>query len=215
VWALTPSPRTIPLPAPDAARLTPLRPHSGAALAALVVALVLLGVELAMGRPPTCTCGVLRFWAGEVASAQNSQQVADWYSFSHVIHGLLFYAAAHLIWHRWGLSRWLSPRWALPVAVAFESLWEVLENSPIIIDRYRAVTISYGYSGDSVLNSLSDVGWMAIGFLVADRIPAWASVVLALVFEAFTLFMIRDNLALNVLMLIWPIDAVRDWQARG
>lgn len=176
---------------------------------------MLLAVELAMGRPATCPCGVVRFWSGEVASAQNSQQVADWYSFSHVIHGLLFYAAAHFAWQRWDLSRHVSARWALPVAAAVEGLWELLENSPIIIDRYRTVTISYGYSGDSVLNSLSDLGWMAIGFLIAARIPAWASVAIALAFEVFTLAMIRDNLALNVLMLVWPIDAVRDWQALG
>ena len=104
---------------------------------------------------------------------------------------------------------------ALPIAVAFEGFWELLENSPIIIDRYRAVTVSFGYSGDSVVNSLADIGWMVIGFLVAARLPVWASVVMALAFELFTLVMIRDNLTLNVVMLVWPLEAIRTWQAGG
>jgi len=193
--------------------MTGLWPHRRAVLASLAAALVLLGIELAMGRPAICPCGMVRFWSGDVTSAQNSQQVADWYSFSHVIHGLLFYFLAHVTLLR--LPGGTAARWALPAAVVLEGLWELLENSPLIIDRYRAVTISYGYSGDSILNSLSDVGWMAIGFLIAARIPARASIALALSFEAFTLVMIRDNLALNVLMLAWPIDAVRVWQATG
>nr|WP_155986325.1 DUF2585 domain-containing protein [Novosphingobium resinovorum] len=188
-------------------------PHRPAAWLALCLGLALLLVELAMGRPGICPCGVVRFWAGDVQSDQNSQQVADWYSFSHVIHGLIFYGIARALWRWTALGRVLSPRWALPLAVALEGGWELLENSPLIIDRYRSVTISYGYSGDSVLNSLSDVGWMALGFIVAARLPARASVALALVFEAFTLFMIRDNLTLNVLMLVHPIEAVRDWQS--
>lgn len=179
------------------------------------MALALLLALVAMGRPPLCACGVVRFWAGEVQSPENSQQVADWYSFSHVIHGLLFYFFAHVLWRRWRLFGGMPTRWALPIAVAFEGFWELLENSPIIIDRYRAVTVSYGYSGDSILNSMADLGWMTIGFLLAARLPAWASVALALAFELFTLAMIRDNLALNVLMLVWPIEAVRAWQAGG
>ena len=106
-------------------------------------------------------------------------------------------------------------KYALPIAVAFEGFWELLENSPLIIERYRAVTVSLGYNGDSVLNSLSDIGFMVLGFLIASRLPAWASVVLALGFELFTLMMIRDNLTLNVLMLVWPVDAIRLWQAGG
>src|SRR3546814_1967823 len=141
-----------------------------------------------------CECGVVRIWAGRVQSAENSQQVADWYSFSHVIHGLLFYFFAHLLWRRWRIFGGLPTRWALPIAIAFEGFWEVLENSPIIIDRYRAVTVSWGYSGDSILNSLADVGWMVIGFLLAARLPVWASVALALAFELLKLAVIRDTL---------------------
>ncbi len=180
--------------------------------AALFVALAVGAVLLAMGREPICTCGTIRLWWGNVQSSQNSQHIADWYSFSHVIHGLLFYFFAWLLWRRWGLPGGRPARWALPIATACEGLWELLENSPVIIQRYREVTISYGYEGDSVVNSLADIGFMTIGFLIAARLPARASVALALAFEAFTLWMIRDNLTLNVVMLAWPVDAVRQWQ---
>src|SRR5258706_2365968 len=156
-------------------------------------------ILFAMHRPPICPCGTVKLWWGVVQSAENSQHFADWYSFSHVIHGLLFYAAAHLLWRRWQLFDGAPTRWALPIAVAIEASWELLENSPLIIDRYRAVTLSWGYSGDSILNSMSDIGFMALGFWLASRLPAWASVVLGIAFELFTLVMIRDNLTLNVL----------------
>jgi hypothetical protein len=179
---------------------------------ALLVAAALAATELAMGRAPICRCGTVKLWWGQVQSAENSQHFADWYSFSHVIHGLLFYLAAHLLWRRWKVLGGRPATWALPIAVAFEAFWELLENSPLIIERYRAVTISYGYAGDSVVNSLSDVGFMVLGFVLAARLPAWASVLLALGFELFTLAIIRDNLTLNVVMLVWPLDAIRAWQ---
>lgn len=193
--------------------MTSLLPHRRALIGSFAAVLVLLAIELAMGRPPICECGVVRFWVGKVQSAENSQQVADWYTFSHVIHGLLFYFFAHVLWRRWRVFGGLPARWALPIAIAFEGFWEVLENSPVIINRYRAVTVSWGYSGDSILDSLADVGWMVAGFLLAARLPVWASVALALAFELITLAMIRDNLTLNILMLAWPIEAVRRWQA--
>ena len=172
-------------------------------------------ILLAMGRVPICTCGTVKLWWGVVQSAENSQHIADWYSFSHVIHGLLFYFFAHVLWRRWKLLGGKPASWALPIAVGFEGLWELLENSPLIIDRYRAVTVSFGYEGDAVINSLSDIGFMALGFWIASKLPVWASVTMAIAFELFTLFMIRDNLTLNVLMLVWPLEAVRDWQAGG
>ena len=184
---------------------------AGILLAALIIGAV-AAIELATGRPPICPCGTVKLWWGVVQSSQNSQHVADWYSFSHVIHGLLFYFFAHLLWRRWKLFRGRPAVWALPIAVAFEGFWELLENSPVIIDRYRAVTISYGYSGDSVVNSVADIGFMVLGFFLAARLPVRASVALALAFEGFTLAMIRDNLTLNVLMLAWPLDAIRAWQ---
>ncbi|MBS0476040.1 MAG: DUF2585 domain-containing protein [Proteobacteria bacterium] len=188
-------------------------PNRRGALAALAVALATGAVLLAMGRSAICKCGTVKLWWGVVQSSQNSQHIADWYSASHLIHGLLFYFFADLLWRRWKLFGGKPASWALPIAVAFESFWELLENSPLIIDRYRAVTVSYGYEGDSVVNSLSDIGFMALGFWLASKLPVWASVALALFLELFTLYFIRDNLTLNVLMLVWPLEAVRQWQA--
>ena len=174
--------------------------------AALLVVLAVTGFLLAMDRPPICECGTIKLWHGNVQSSENSQHLADWYSFSHVIHGFLFYAAAHF------LLRGEARRWALPAAVTVEGFWEILENSPVIINRYREATIALGYSGDSIVNSLADIGWMAFGFWLASKLPAWATIALAIAFELTTLALIRDNLTLNILMLVWPIDAIRTWQ---
>jgi len=192
--------------------VTSLLPNRRGVLFALAMALAFAAILLAMGRNPICPCGTVKLWHGAVQSSENSQHIADWYSFSHVIHGLLFYFLAHLLWRRWKLFGGRPAIWALPIAVAFEGFWELLGNSPLIIERYRTVTVSLGYNGDSVVNSLSDIGFMALGFLLASRLPAWASVALAVAFELFTLAMIRDNLTLNVLMLVWPVDAIRVWQ---
>lgn len=192
-----------------------LLPNRRAGIATLAALLAILAIELLMGRPPICPCGTVKLWWGVVQSSENSQQLSDWYSASHLIHGLLFYFLAHLLWRRWRVFGGLPARWALPIAVAFEGFWELLENSPIIIQRYREVTVSWGYAGDSIVNSLSDVGFMIVGFLLASRLPAWVSVGLAVALELFTLAMIRDNLTLNVLMLVWPIPAIANWQAMG
>lgn len=162
-----------------------------------------------MERPPICECGSIKLWHGVVHSSENSQHIADWYTFSHVIHGFLFYGLAHLV------LRGAARRWALPLAVGLEGGWELLENSPMIIDRYREATMAFGYSGDSILNSIADIGWMAAGFCLAAKLPARVTVVLALAFEALTLLLIRDNLTLNVLMLVWPVEAIKTWQAAG
>ena len=192
-----------------------LLPHRRALFATAAVLLAILAIELAMGRPPICPCGTVELWWGVVQSPENSQHITDWYSASHFIHGLLFYFFAHLLWRKWRLFGGLPARWALPIAAAFEGFWELLENSPIIIQRYREATVSWGYTGDSIVNSLSDVGWMIVGFLFASRVPAWVSVSLAIGLELFTLAMIRDNLTLNIVMLVWPIEAIRQWQAAG
>ena len=177
-------------------------------IASALIVLVAVAVLLAMGRPPICTCGYVELWHGAVDSG-NSQHIADWYSPSHVIHGFLFYAAG------WWLLRSRPAGERLTLAVLVESAWEIAENSPFIIDRYRTATIALGYTGDSVLNSLSDISCMVIGFLLARRLPLRASIALCVGFELLTLWVIRDNLTLNVLMLLWPIEAIKQWQAGG
>jgi hypothetical protein len=175
-------------------------------IAAALVALTVI-VLLAIGRPPICTCGEVKLWTGAVQSADNSQHLADWYTPSHIIHGFLFYWVGLLFLRRNPFGeRWLA-------AVAIEAAWELLENSRYIIDRYREATFAFGYNGDSVLNSVADIGWMTLGFLLARRLPVWATVAIGLAFELLTLWTIRDNLTLNVLMLVAPVDAIRVWQA--
>lgn len=178
-----------------------------AAIAGVVIATA--AILLAMGRVPICACGYVKLWEGDPAGPGNSQHLADWYTFSHLIHGFLFYAAGRLALR----SRPFGIR--LLAATVLECLWEIAENTDAVIQRYRAATVSLHYYGDSVLNSASDIGAMLLGFLVAARLPAWATVLLALGFELVTAAIIRDNLALNVLMLVYPLDAVRAWQAGG
>ncbi|RIV77085.1 DUF2585 domain-containing protein [Pelagerythrobacter aerophilus] len=172
-------------------------------------------ILLAMDRPPICECGTVKLWHGVVQSSENSQHLTDWYSPSHFTHGLIMFFLAWLLWDKWRLFGGAPARWALPIAVVIEAAWEIMENTPMVIDRYREVTISWGYAGDSMINSLADIGWMIVGFLVAARIPWQASLAIALFFEAFTAWAIRDNLTLNVLMLFWPLEAVRQWQGMG
>ncbi|GGD44877.1 DUF2585 family protein [Erythrobacter arachoides] len=192
-----------------------LLPHHRAWLASIVVALIAVAVLFAMGRPPICTCGTIELWHGQVQSAGNSQHIADWYAPSHFTHGLIMAGIAWLLWQRWRLFGGAPQRWAMPIAVLVESLWEISENTPTVIDRYREATAAFGYSGDSIVNSAADIGWMVLGFLVAVRLPWWASVALGLGLELLALWAIRDNLTLNVIMLAYPVDAIRDWQASG
>lgn len=191
-------------PAPATTKLIPRRYW----FVALGVVATMATILLLMGRNPICPCGTIRFWTGEVNGPENSQQLADWYVPSHIIHGFLFYLAGWLL-----LGKRTEPGVRLILATFIEAVWEVVENSPMVIDRYREATIALGYAGDSVINSISDVGWMMLGFGLARRLPVWGTVALAVAFEVFTLVMIRDNLTLNVIMLLAPSDAIRAWQA--
>lgn len=192
-----------------------LLPHRKAIFATVILLLAALAILLAMDRPPICTCGTVKLWHGVVQSAENSQHITDWYSPSHFTHGLIMFFLAWLLWQKWGLFGGALQKWALPIAVLIEAAWEISENTEAVINRYREVTISWGYSGDSIVNSMADIGWMILGFLFAARVPWQVSLALAVFFELFTAWAIRDNLTLNVLMLFWPLEAVRQWQAMG
>ena len=178
-------------------------------LVVLLAMTVVTVVELSMGRLPLGPDGRFGLWEGNIWSSEQSQRFADPYSFSHIAHGLLFYAVL------WLLARRLPVRTRLIAAVLLESTWEIMENSPLIINRYRAVTISLGYTGDSVLNSLSDILMMTTGFILASRLRVWMSIGLVLTCELGMLYFCRDNLTLNILMLVHPIDAIRTWQMAG
>lgn len=178
-------------------------------LVSLALAAVTALVLLAMGRSPIAASGVVKLWHGVVASSENSQHLSDWYTPSHVLHGLVFYGATHLLMRSWGLG------WRLVVATAVEAAWEVAENTDAVIQRYREATIALDYFGDSVLNSMADIAAMWAGFALARVLPVWASVALFVAAEAVVIYFIRDGLLLNVLMLVWPLEAVREWQAAG
>ena len=166
-------------------------------------------VLLAMGQPAICACGYVKLWHGAVLSSENSQHISDWYIFSHVIHGFIFYFLLWLIAPRMPLAQ----RFALALMV--EAGWEMIENTPFIIDRYRQSALAQGYTGDSVINSVFDTLAAALGFLLARLLPAWAIVVLAIAMELSVGYLIRDNLILNIIQLLFPSAAISAWQAGG
>jgi len=177
--------------------------------AILAIFIATATIELWLGRLPLGPDGRFGFLETDIWSSSQSQRVLDPYSFSHIIHGFVFYGLLHLV------ARKLPIGARLAGAVALEACWEILENSPLIIDRYRAVTIAQGYIGDSVLNSLSDIVMAATGFLLAWRLSFKASVAFIVATELVMLVLIRDNLTLNIVMLAYPIEAIRQWQMEG
>ncbi|MDE1467675.1 DUF2585 family protein [Aurantiacibacter sp. D1-12] len=194
------------------ALLTPDRRTILVSLGITILAVVILW---AMNRPPICECDYVKLWHGQINDSGNSQHISDWYTPSHIIHGMVFYALGWWLFVKKGWGGPNAVRWGLPLAVFLEAAWEVLENTQLVINRFRDVTANFGYSGDSILNSFADIGWMAFGFWLALRLPVKVTVALAVIGELVAAYVVRDGLMLNVIMLVYPIEAIAEWQAAG
>lgn len=175
----------------------------------IVVVAIAGGIEYGTGRSLLGPDGHFGWWDGNIWGGENSQRVADAYSFSHLIHGMLFYGFLVLIMRKVPL------KYRFVIALIIEACWELLENSPLVINRYRVVTIAQGYVGDSILNSMSDILMVAIGFLIARFSKVWMTVTLIVAMEFGCLFWIRDNLTLNILQLVYPSETIKTWQSEG
>lgn len=180
-----------------------------AILVAIAIVALAATIELGMGRVPYCKCGYVKLWHGVVMSSENSQHLTDWYTPSHVIHGILFYGLLWLVARRTPVGT------RFVMSMALEAAWEVLENTPLVINRYREATIALDYYGDSVINSVADIAAMAAGFWLASAAPIALSVGFVVLMELFVGYMIRDNLTLNIIMLLYPLDAIKRWQGGG
>ena len=174
-----------------------------AIVASFIATAILLRLE---GRLWICACGQLRVWSGQICSSDNSQHFLDPYSFTHVLHGFLFFWLIALLLRR------LGPGWQVALAVAVEAAWEVFENTNFIIDRYRSTTAALGYTGDTVVNSFGDILCCLIGFMIARGLGLRRSLIVFLVLEFVLIVWIRDSLLLEILMLVFPIDAIKAWQ---
>ena len=179
------------------------------ALISVAIIAVFAGVLFLMGQVPICKCGYVKLWHGVTYSSENSQHLSDWYTFSHIIHGFAFYGLARLLFRKWPVGLWLI------FALILETGCEIFENTDFIINRYREVTISLDYYGDSIINSVFDVLFMVLGFFMARKLPIWTTVLLIILMEVFVGYWIRDNLTLNIVMLLWPLDVIKTWQTGG
>ena len=181
--------------------------RSLAPIVAIVVSVFAMALLLWLeGRLVFCSCGVFRVWSGDTCSASNSQQLFDPYSFTHVLHGVFLFWLVALV------ARRIAPAWQLWLALTLEAAWEVLENTPFVIDRYRAETAALGYTGDTIVNSFGDLACAFVGFLVARKLGAVRSVILFLGLEVILVIWIHDSLLLQLLMLIHPVEALKQWQ---
>jgi hypothetical protein len=176
----------------------------------IIIVAVLAATALllhAQGRLWFCSCGYVLFWTGNAWSTDTSQHFSDPYSFTHVLHGFMFCWLLWLALPRWRLL------WRLSLAISAEALWELIENSSYVIERYRTATAALGYQGDTVVNSLGDILFCGIGFVLAERLGFRRSLLLFFLTEAVLLVLIRDSLLLNILMLLYPLDSIKAWQA--
>ena len=189
--------------------MSSLRDHRSIVIIFFAVLIVTGAIEFCMGRSPLGPDGRFGLWESDIWSNECSQRLADPYSFSHLTHGILFCGAL------WLAARKLPLRHRFVIALLLEAGWELLENSPLIINRYREATIALGYVGDSIMNSLSDVVMMSLGFWFACRVRPWVSVLAVLVMEIGCALWVRDNLTLNIIMLVHPFDAIKAWQSAG
>jgi hypothetical protein len=191
---------------PDPGQFSPVRTRLWPWLAIVPVLPLHVLLLRSEGRLWICSCGKVLLWASNVCSANNSQHFLDAFSFTHVLHGFLY---------AW-LIAWLGPRltfdWRLTLAIAVEALWEVFENSNFIIERYRTETAALGYHGDTIINSIGDLGCAVLGFLIAQALGFRRAAVLFLLLEVVLLVWIRDSLLLEVVMLVRPVNAIKVWQ---
>jgi len=181
-----------------------------ALLLSLGIIIAIVALMFWMGRLPICKCGYVKLWHGGRGDSEISQHLTDWYTYSHVLHGVIFYFLLWLVFR----GR-LSVGARLVLATLIEGAWEIFENTPFIINRYRTQTISRDYFGDTIINSVGDILAMIVGFLIASRLPAWVTVFLLIATELVLLYLIRDNLLLNIIMLVYPLEWIKQWQAGG
>src|SRR5829696_6161287 len=172
----------------------------------LLLMIVLLRVQ---GRLFVCACGYFELWTSDTCSSNNSQQLFDPYSFTHLLHGFLFFWLIALLCQR------LTTGWQLWLALLFESAWEVFENTSFVINKYRTETAALGYQGDTIVNSLGDLSCALIGFVIARQLGIRRSLIVFLLVELVLILWIHDSLLLQILMLVQPVEAIKLWQMCG